>query len=128
MPHSATSKLAPASNGDPAQMRDPFSPFEIDVESMEMEFAGKLWYWRGPSPYHFITVPEDVCVGLRAVSAVVSYGWGMMPVNVRIGNSAFGTSLFPKDGGYVVPIKDVVRNVEGLADGDTATVNLSIRS
>ena len=53
-------------------MRDPFSPFEIDVASMEMECAGELYYWRGPSPYHFIAVPEDVCVGLRAVSAVRS--------------------------------------------------------
>ena len=108
-------------------MRDPFSPFEFDVASMEMEFAGELYYWRGPSPYHFITVPEEVCVGLRAVSAVVSYGWGMIPVNVRIGESAFETSLFPKNGGYVVPIKDVVRKAEELADGDTVTVKLAIR-
>jgi hypothetical protein len=109
-------------------MRDPFSPFEIDVESMGMEFAGELYYWRGPSPYHFIAVPEDVCVGLRAVSGVVSYGWGMIPVSGRIGLSAFTTSLFPKDGGYLLPIKDVVRKGEGLADGDTVTVELSIRS
>ena len=107
-------------------MRDPFSPFEIDVESMGMEFAGELYYWRGPSPYHFIAVPEDVCVGLRAVSGVVSYGWGMIPVNVRIGDSAFDTSLFPKNGGYVLPIKDAVRNGEGLTDGDTVTVSLAV--
>ena len=108
-------------------MRDPFSPFEIDVASMEMEFAGELYYWRGPSPYHFITVPEEVCVGLRAVSAVDTYGWGMIPVKDRIGDSEFETSLFPKDGGYVLPIKDVVRKTEGLADGDTVAANLAIR-
>lgn len=107
-------------------MRDPFSPFEIDVASMEMEFAGELWYWRGPSPYHFITVPEEVCVGLRAVSAVVTYGWGMIPVKGRIGGSAFTTSLFPKDGGYVVPIKDAVRRAEKLALGDIVTLELAI--
>jgi hypothetical protein len=109
-------------------MHDASSPFAIDVESMDMEFAGELWYWRGPSPYHFITVPEEVCVGLRAVAAVVSYGWGMIPVTGRIGGTAFTTSLFPKDGGYVVPIKDAVRIGEGLADGDTVTVKLAIRS
>jgi hypothetical protein len=106
----------------------PELPFAIDVETLDIEFAGELWYWRGPSPYHFITVPEEACVGLRAVSAVVTYGWGMIPVNVRIGGSAFETSLFPKDGGYVVPIKDAVRHAEGLADGDTVSVNLAIRS
>jgi hypothetical protein len=108
-------------------MREPFSPFEIDVASMEMEFAGELYYWRGPSPYHFITVPEEVCVGLRAVSALVTYGWGMIPVNVRIGKSAFETSLFPKDGGYIVPIKDAVRRAEELSVGDLVALEMAIR-
>jgi hypothetical protein len=103
-------------------MRNASSPFEIDVATMEMEFVGELYYWRGPAPFHFIKVPEDVCHGLRAVSALVSYGWGMIPVRVRIGGSVWETSLFPKDGGYVVPVKDVVRNAEGLADGDTVAV------
>jgi Domain of unknown function (DUF1905) len=105
----------------------PESPFAIDFETLETEFAGELWYWRGPAPYHFITVPEEACVGLRAVSAVVSYGWGMIPVTARIGDSAFETSLFPKNGGYVLPIKDTVRHAEGLADGETVSVKLGIR-
>jgi hypothetical protein len=95
---------------------------------MDMEFDGELWYWRGPAPYHFIKIPEEACVGLRAVSAVVSYGWGMIPVRVRIGGSVWETSLFPKDGRYLVPIKDLVRNAEGLAEGNTVTVELAIRS
>ena len=94
---------------------------------MEFEFSGELWYWRGPSPYHFITVPDEESVGLRAMSAVVTYGWGMIPVRVRIGASEWDTSLFPKNGGYVVPVKDVVRNAEGLAVGDTVDVQLGIR-
>lgn len=92
-----------------------------------MEFSAELWHWRGPAPYHFITVPDEACVGLRAMSAVVSYGWGMIPVRVRIGASVWDTSLFPKDGRYVVPIKDVVRKAEGLAEGDTVAVQLAIR-
>jgi hypothetical protein len=99
-----------------------------EESGMNMEFVGELWYWRGPAPYHFITVSEQACVGLRAVSAVVSYGWGMIPVRVRIGGSVWATSLFPKDGRYAVPIKDVVRNAERLAEGDTVVVELAIRS
>jgi GNAT superfamily N-acetyltransferase len=91
-----------------------------------MEFAGELYYWRGPSPYHFIRVPEEVCVGLRALSTVVSYGWGVIPVTGRIGATVWQTSLVPKDGGYVVPIKDAVRTAEGLALGDTVSVQLSV--
>jgi hypothetical protein len=109
-------------------VRDPSSPFAIELDTMELEFGGELYDWRGPAPYHFITVPEEACVGLRAVSGIVSYGWGMIPVKGRIGDTAFETSLFPKDGGYVVPIKDAVRHAEGLAVGDNVTLELSIRS
>jgi hypothetical protein len=95
---------------------------------MRIEFAGELWYWRGPAPFHFVTVPDEESVGLRAVAKVVSYGWGMIPVRVRIGGTAYDTSLFPKDGRYLLPIKDAVRKAEGLADGDIVTVELGIRS
>ena len=95
---------------------------------MHLEFPGELYSWRGPAPYHFIKVPEEECVALREVSPVVSYGWGVIPVRVRIGETVFETSLFPKDGGYLVPIKDVVRKAEGLALGDTVLVELTIGS
>ena len=36
------------------------------------------------------------------------------------------TSLFPKDGGYVVPLKDAVRRPEGLAVGDVVRVRLTV--
>jgi hypothetical protein len=100
----------------------------IDVGSMQWEFPGELWYWRGPSPYHFIRVPEDVAAEIRAVSPLVTYGWGVIPVTVHIGDSDFSTSLFPKDGGYLVPIKDAVRNAEGLTLGDPIMVEIAIRS
>ena len=94
---------------------------------MRIEFAGEIWYWRGPSPFHFVTVPEELAVS-AALPLPVTYGWGMIPVTVRIGRTEWATSLFPKDGRYVVPIKDVVRKAEGLAEGDTPTLELAIRS
>jgi hypothetical protein len=99
-----------------------------DPSTLHIEFEGVIWYWRGPSPYRFITVPDDACVEIRAIAADVTYGWGMIPVRVRIGETDFETSLFPMDGGYVVPLKDVVRKAEGLAEGDVAAVELAIRS
>ena len=95
---------------------------------MDAVFEGELYSWRGPAPYHFIRVPEGVCLGLRELAPIVSYGWGVIPVSVRIGDTAFETSLFPKDGGYVVPIKDTVRKAERLTLGDAITVELAIRS
>ena len=67
-------------------------------------------------------MPDDGCAAVRAVAPLVSYGWGMIPVRARIGRTTWMTSLFPKDGGYVVPIKDVVRVAEDLADSDSATL------
>ena len=95
---------------------------------LRIEFAGEIWLWRGPAPYHFITVPDDGCADLRAIAPVVSYGWGMIPATVRIGRTVFETALWPKDGGYVVPIKDVVRAAEALALGDIAAVELTVRT
>jgi len=93
---------------------------------MLLEFAGEIWFWRGPSPFHFVTVPDEESAELHAVSSVVTYGWGMIPVTARVGATDWTTSLFPKDGGYVVPVKDVVRNGEGLEVGDVVTVRLTV--
>jgi hypothetical protein len=45
---------------------------------------------------------------------------------VRIGATRWTTSLFPKDGGYVVPLKAMVRKAEGIDVGDTVEVGLAI--
>jgi hypothetical protein len=93
---------------------------------MDLEFTADVWSWRGPAPYHFVTVPEDESAELQETAALVTYGWGMIPVEVRIGSTRWTTSLFPKDGGYVVPLKDLVRKAEGIDVGDTVTVRLAV--
>ena len=93
---------------------------------MNIEFSGEIWVWKGPAPWYFVTVPAQPCRDLSAISGVVTYGWGMIPVHVRIGNTVWTTSLFPKDGRYIVPIKACVRKAENLAEGDTVTVRLDV--
>lgn len=93
---------------------------------MIVEFTGPIWFWRGPAPWYFITVPEQQSSTLNAVSGLVTYGWGMIPVHVRIGSSRWKTSLFPKDGRYVVPIKASIRQAEELEEGDTVKVWLEV--
>jgi Domain of unknown function (DUF1905) len=46
---------------------------------MNLEFSGDIWFWRGPAPWYFVTVPEAECRELGTTSAVVSYGWGDDP-------------------------------------------------
>jgi hypothetical protein len=93
---------------------------------VQLEFDGEIWFWRGPAPHHFVTVPEALCRDLATVAPAVSYGWGMIPVTVRIGETRWTTSLFPKDGRYIVPLKTVVRTAEGLDVGDRVTVRLTV--
>lgn len=93
---------------------------------MDLEFEGEVWFWKGPAPFHFVTVPEEGCDALTAVSEVVSYGWGMIPVTARIGRIEWKTSLWPKDGRYIVPLKTAVRRAERIGVGDTVTVRLSV--
>ncbi len=94
---------------------------------MNIEFNDKIWFWRGPAPWYFITVPAEQSFDLKAVSGFVTYGWGMIPVRARIGKSEWKTSLWPKDGRYIVPIKASIRQVENLNEGDFVTVQLEVR-
>jgi len=91
-----------------------------------LEFSGEIWFWKGPAPWYFITVPDEECRELEATSSLVSYGWGMIPVAARIGATGWTTSLFPKDGRYIVPVKAGVRRAEQLDVGDTVTVRLAV--
>jgi Domain of unknown function (DUF1905) len=93
---------------------------------MTLEFSGEIWYWRGPAPHHFVTVPESLCEELKEISQSVTYGWGMIPARVRIGETEWTTSLFPKNGGYIVPIRAVAQRAEKLEIGDTVALRLDI--
>jgi len=94
-------------------------------DRLEFEFSGEIFQWRGPAPYYFVTVPEEPSLELKAVSSTIGYYRGVIRVQARIGDTEWATSLWPKDGRYVVPVKDLVRKPLGLADGDTVTIHLT---
>ncbi len=93
---------------------------------MQFEFRAKIWCWKGPAPWYFVTVPAKRSRELKAIESIVTYGWGMIPVTVRIGKTEWKTSLWPKDGRYVVPLKASVREAENLDEGDQTSVQLSV--
>jgi hypothetical protein len=93
---------------------------------VDREFSATLFEWRGPAPFYWLAVPEDSCDYVRAEAAEASYGWGAIPVRVRVGTTEWETSLLPKNGGYVLPVKTAVRERERFGDGDTVTVAISI--
>ena len=93
---------------------------------MHIEFDGEIIYWRGPAPFLFVPMPEEQSQDLKAIANRVTYGWGVIPVRVRLGNTEWQTSLFPKDGRYLVPIKVSVQKAEQVEVGDAVTVRLEV--
>lgn len=93
---------------------------------MVMEFEGEAIWWRGPAPFVFVPVPPDLASDIKAVSAHLTYGWGVIPATVQIGNTEYTTSLFPKNGGYLVPVKAKVQQAENVKVGDCVRVRLTL--
>jgi hypothetical protein len=93
---------------------------------MEIEFSGEIFFWRGPAPFFFVTIPEEESRGIKEISSSVTYGWGVIPVQVQIGKTVWKTSLFPKNDLYLVPIKVSVRKAEKIEEGDEVTIRLTV--
>lgn len=89
-----------------------------------LKFSAEVIYWRGPAPFYFAPVPEAQVKKIKDISSQLSYGWGVIPARVKIGKTEFTTSLFPRQGGYMVPIKNVVRLAEDLDVDDKIVVQL----
>ena len=94
---------------------------------MNFTFTASVWEWRGPAPYHFVSVPLEIAQEIKELASAVTYGWGMIPVEGKIGNTSFTTSLWAKNGTYAVPLKDALRKAEGISLNDTVSVELTLR-
>ncbi|MCB9110355.1 MAG: DUF1905 domain-containing protein [Anaerolineales bacterium] len=94
---------------------------------MIIDFKGKIFYWRGPAPFLFVAVPEKQSQDIKSVSGLVTYGWGVIPVQAQIGETEWKTSLFPKDGRYLVPIKMSVQKAENVTVDDNVSIRLEIK-
>lgn len=93
-----------------------------------IRFQGEIIEWRGPAPYVFVPVPEEHVGEIRYAARLASYGWGVIPVEARIGAVGFTSSLFPKDGTYLLPIKVAVQAAAGVTVGDSVDVVMQIKT
>lgn len=88
-----------------------------------------IWLWSGgQGAWHFLTVPEEEAVQIRAHSfGGERRGFGSVRVAASINDVSWRTSVFPqKSGGYILPIKADVRRRAGIAAGDEVTVSLEL--
>jgi hypothetical protein len=94
---------------------------------MKFTVTGAIFEWRGPAPFLFVAIPEDVSRDIKALSQLVSYGWGVIPVTATLGETTWTTSLFPKKGQYLIPIKVLVQKAEHVTAGDVVEIEVTIR-
>ena len=92
----------------------------------DVAFVGEVIEWRGPAPFFFVAVPPEWVGELRYAARLASYGWGVVPVQATISGVSFTTSLFPRDGGYLLPLKLAVRAKGKIGLGDKAAVEIRV--
>lgn len=93
---------------------------------LELSFEAKVVHWRGPAPFFFAPVPDRQAPEVQEAARLASYGWGVVPVTAVIGDVRFTTSLFPRSGTYLLPLKDAVRRATGVTEGDIVAVTMTI--
>ncbi len=91
-----------------------------------IEFDGEIVEWRGPAPFLFVPVPQEHVGEVRYAARQASYGWGVIPVTATLGPAKFTTSLFPRDGTYLLPLKLAVRRRVAVTVGDVIALRLRI--
>ena len=85
-----------------------------------------LWLWSG-GRWHFVSIPEEEAVEIRAHSLLNGGGFGSVKVAATINSVSWRTSVFPqKSGGYLLPVKKEIRCRAGIAAGDEVTVELDL--
>ena len=92
---------------------------------MDFEFDGPVIEWRGPAPFYFLRIPEEESEDIKMAAKGMEY-WGQVPVVVRVGGVDFKTALFPKDGVYLLPLKDAVRKAAGIELDQVVAVGLNV--
>lgn len=97
-----------------------------DDVGLTISFDTTLIECRGPAPFVFAPIPEALTLPIRIAATEASYGWGVVPVSARIDQMHFTTSLFPRAGGYLLPIKLAVQRVLNIGPGARITAALSV--
>ncbi|WP_077146907.1 DUF1905 domain-containing protein [Sphingopyxis sp. KK2] len=92
----------------------------------DIRFEAEIIEWRGPAPYLFAVIPERQVADIRYAALSESYGWGVVPVVARLGSTEFATSLFPRGGTYLLPIKVAVQRAEAVGLGDRVRVAMRV--
>ncbi len=93
---------------------------------LRFEITGTVIEWRGPAPFYFLPTPIEVTEEIELYKRELTYGWGVIPAKVTIGQTTVSTSLIPRNGSFYIPLKDAVRKPNQIAIGDEITLILEL--
>ena len=96
--------------------------------SLQYTFQAQLWRWAANASWVFVTVPPDESDEIDEQMGSQAGGFGALKVAVRIGGSAWRTSIFPSadKGGYVLPVKKAIRTAQGVDVDDIVVVHIDV--
>lgn len=110
-------------------VREPVRSASFATVEAVFEFSAELFQWsaKESTTWIFLSLPLDESEVIKEMIPT-RRGFGSVPVKVRIGETQWTTSIFPdsKTGCYVLPVKKAVRKAEGIDEGDTAEVVLTV--
>ena len=92
---------------------------------MELTFTASMIEWRGPAPFYFIPVPQEQSAAIKTIASAITYGWGVVYVHATIADTTWKTTLMPKDGLYMLPIKNAIRLALKLEQEQSIQVQLT---
>jgi hypothetical protein len=95
---------------------------------LKFSFTGEVIEWRGPAPFFFVATPSQISEEIELYKRELTYGWGVIPAQVTIGSVTEKTSLIPRNGSYLVPLKNALRIPNALSLGDEVTLELELRA
>lgn len=93
---------------------------------LSFEITGTVIEWRGPAPFYFLPTPEEVTEEIELYKHELSYGWGVIPARVTIGQVTITTSLIPRAGSFFIPLKDAIRKPNQIQLGDAVSLLLEL--
>jgi hypothetical protein len=98
------------------------------VKKKLYKLEGHTWLYPGHAGWVFVSLPPKETKSINEDFKEFKKGWGSLPVEVKIGKTKFKTSIFPdkKNGVYLLPIKKVVRKIEGIIPQDKIKYQINI--
>lgn len=93
---------------------------------LRYEFSGEVIEWRGPAPFYFVPTPPEITDEIEINKRELTYGWGVIPAKVTIGQTTVTTSLIPRDGSFFIPLKNAIRIPNDLKVGDRVSLVLEL--